>query len=190
MRRKDIDVAKNPRPDLITHEVENCPFAERHVRIHRSWRSVLPQIVLAIVIGLVVFVISSDTGFCWVTVDFSSLGLGGPFTLHLAPLIVAVLIARPIFLMKDCRHELRCTELRSIHGRVSFRQTRIDITFQDILGARVSQSIPDRLLNVGDIIVWTASAARPEIVMRGIGNPNHYCGLIVHRIREANNDTR
>lgn len=53
------------------------------------------------------------------------------------------------------------------------------------MGVRISQNLLERVLDVGNILVWTAVADRPEISMHGIGGPQAYAKAIQSKIDQA-----
>jgi len=158
-----------------------CENAETHVRMHRSWRSVLPQLIIGLLIAILVLVISLRFGLFATQINLGE----DTVTLPLFLLILIVLSIRPLLLMFDCRHELGCHHLRSAQGIVSLKKEQVEIPFEDILGVRFTQSILERILNVGTILVWTASAEKPEVSLKGIGDPAYFARIIKDRIDQA-----
>ena len=137
----------------------------------RSWRSLWPQMFGACVVSALV---------AWLSLRYSFFSLKMRLPLEDGPMIVelplfllvfAVLIIRPILLRYNDLYELGEHHVYTISGRVSLRRERYEIPFEDLKGVRVRQSILQRLLNVGDIILWTALADKPEVVMHGLKNP-------------------
>ena len=53
-----------------------------------------------------------------------------------------------------------------------------------MLGVRFQQNLLERALNVGTVLVWTASADRPEVVMKGVRDPDVITRIIQQRIDE------
>ena len=160
---------------------ECCPNAENHLRLHRSWRSILVSLVVAVLVtGLVM----------WGSLKLSHLGLQLPLGrskifLPVYLLVGLILFSRPLLLMFDCTHEISCHHVRSTQGRCSLRRQFVEISFEEILGVRASQSIIERFLGVGSILVWTASAEHPDLVIKGIKDPEYYARFIGGRLDDA-----
>lgn len=150
----------------------------RH-RLHRSWRSVLPQLIFAFIgAGLVAYVSAYYNVFA---LEIPNLHLKLPLFL----LVLGVLSIRPLFLMYDCRHLVGQHHLYSTFGLMSWRRNSTEIPFEDIVGVRVYQTIFQRILGVGDIGVWTATGDRPEVTMKGIFRPDKAMKLIRERVDQA-----
>lgn len=158
---------------------DSCDSSHQHLLIHRSWRSVLPGLLLFALVSLVAVPISNDFPILLLNFDLSTFGLAYQLSMPILGLISAVLLARPLFLMYDCFHEVRCHHLRTISGRCSLRKNRIEIAFEDLRGVRVQQSILERLLGVGTIMIGTSITDTPEVRLHGIANPAYYANLIM-----------
>lgn len=160
---------------------ECCSNPAQHVHLHRSWRSV--AFALAVGIGLTALVL-------WSTVQLSlfgpSLSIGSSnVVLPVFLLIGLVLISRPLLLMWDCKHEITCHHVRSTQGRCSLKRQFVEIPFEEILGVRASQTFLERLFGVGAVLIWTASAEHPDLIMKGIRDPEHYARVIGAKLDRA-----
>lgn len=162
-----------------------CQSIENHVRMHRAFRSCLPALLLALIISSLVFFLSHFFGIFGAELEFAIGDTSYNLTLPLFLLFSLVLIARPLLLLLDCHHDIKCHHLLSVNGIFSINKEQVEIPFEDIMGVRISQSLLDRLLNIGTILAWTAVADRPEIVMHGIGNPQYFAKLIQNKIDES-----
>jgi membrane protein YdbS with pleckstrin-like domain len=110
-----------------------------------------------------------------------SVRLGLPISL----LVFLVFMARPFVRIYDARHEVGCHHLHSIEGICSIARDEVEVPFIDLKGVRFHQTILERILNVGTVIVWTAFADKPEFELEDVGNPEEICGVIRDRIDTA-----
>ena len=163
-----------------------CPNAARHQRIHRSILSVFPGLITGIFISAVLFELGSQSEtFFGFTLSVPIGGVDTDIALPVALLILLVTISRPLLLMLDERHELRCQRLRSITGICSLKKEEVEIPYVDILGVRTSETLIDRLLGIGTVIAWTSVGNRPEIKMEGVRHPEQVVDMVGLRIQEA-----
>lgn len=155
-----------------------CPDSAGHIHIHRSWRSVILSLVVGLIVTFATF---------WLSVAYSAFGpeisvSGMTFTLPVFLLVGIVAVIRPLLLMFDCQHEISCHHVRSTQGRCSLRKQFAEIAYEEILGVRASQNILERLFNVGSILIWTASAEHPDLILHGIKDPEYYARIIGSKI--------
>jgi membrane protein YdbS with pleckstrin-like domain len=161
---------------------------EPPVAIHRSWRSLVVQFPYRIwLIGLPLCV---SMGYSASMLEGGSVAaLLNRSCLLISILIVMLTAVRMLWVWLDCRHYVSLTHLTSISGLSLWGKDRTDIPFQDIMGVRTNQSTLERVLNVGAIIVWTASVERPDIIMKGIGSPERVARMLRQRIQGVRRDT-
>lgn len=154
------------------------------LQIHRSWRSVIPHFAAAFAITAAAYWLSAYLSIDRARFDIrlwdQDMTLNLPFFL----IFLLVLCARPIFLMRDSRHDIAHNHLRSRSGIFSFRSVGVEVPLQDILGLRVIQSPFERFFNVGTIIAWTASADHPDVEMEGIGKPYEMAARLSDQIEK------
>ncbi len=144
-----------------------------------SWRCNLPELIVGLTIVIIVATKTYGTAYYGLSLSAELLGTDQDILLPLHLLLLAVVIARPLFWHFDSKHVLGSHHIYSITGRCSLKKERIELSFEDILGVRSNQTIIERILGVGSILVWTASSENPEITMRGIANPED----VVQQIR-------
>lgn len=172
-----LETAKTPR--AIAEYSETCDSSHKHTSIHRSWRSVLPGLLLFIVVSIASVPISNEYPILLLDFDLSLFGLPYRVSMPILGLISAVLLARPLFLMYDCYHQVRCHHLRTISGRCSLRKNSVEIAYEDLRGVRVQQSLLERILGVGTIMIGTSITDQPKVRLHGIGNPSFYANIIM-----------
>lgn len=168
-------------PGSVDAEMDS---ALKPLRISRSWRSVLPNLIFAFVAAGLVLYFSLEYDFFGFTLDFTFFGKKITAVFPLFLLVLGVLLARPVFLMKDTKHILASHHLYSESGRLSLHRQHVEIAFEKMLGVRFQQNLIERALNVGSVLVWTASADRPEVVLKGIKDPEVITRTIQQRIDE------
>lgn len=162
-----------------------CEDGSNHIKIHRSWRSVYPELFFALIISLTTYRVLAYYEIASVPLDLAQLGLSGQIKLPLPLLIFLVLIARPVALMFNCQHELGCHHAKTVTGLTSFKREQVEVPYEDVLGVRFNQRFLERFLDVGTILAWTASADQPELVMNGIGEPEQVAKLIKDKMDHA-----
>lgn len=152
------------------------------VTIRRSLRSLLPEILLALVASLA----------CWLVIDrhFGSpiqftLSAFGPIEVPLWPLVLILFGVRPLMYVFDCRHCISEHHVRSEWGRLSLNRDELEIAFENLKGVRMHQNFFERFLDVGSIVGWTGFPERPDLVMRGIKHPRAVLHLIGARVDQA-----
>lgn len=100
-------------------------------------------------------------------------------TLTVAGLVLAGLSALQLLVWwlsaQSDRLMIRGDELVWVHGLLSKSYTEIKLT--SVRTIRLNQSLLQRILNAGDIKVFTSGDA-PEMVVRGLPNPNRLRELI------------
>lgn len=152
------------------------------IKFYRSWLSVLPQLLFAALAAAVV---------AWATVGTTMyalpLRLFGEqwIALPLFLLILGVLCVRPLILLLDAVHTVGVHHIYSTQGRISWHRHALEIPFEDVLGVRVHQTMLERILNVGTVLVWTATAERPDLQMKGLRNPTNVMHVIRERVDAA-----
>lgn len=150
------------------------------IKLRLSWRFVVPRLIFVSFLILIIVGLS----FVYSTIDSESL-----FSLTLALplffLLFVIFMARPVILLFDCKHEVSFHHVRSTQGICSLKKQFIEIPYEDMLGVRSSQTIMERVLDIGSIIVWTASAEVPDLIMKGIREPEKYTRLIGRKIDGA-----
>ncbi len=159
--------------------------SEKRVFFHRSWRSLMPHLLLAAVVS---------AGVAWLSLRYSffSLAVRVPMgesqmvlELPLFLLVLSVMVIRPLLLKYDDLYEVGEHHVYATSGRFSLHREHYEIPFEDIKGVRVRQSILQRILGVGDIVVWTAIADRAEVVMEGLRHPEIPLRVLRDRIDQA-----
>lgn len=157
---------------------ETCSELHEHVHVSRSWLSMLPHLFVFFIFGLYSVAYTSDGPASVLRFQLNITGTPYEFVFPIASLLMAVLLARPLFLMYDTSHEIRCHHVRSTSGRCSLAKKTIEIPFEDLLGVRVQQNLLERILHVGTIAVGTASTNHIEINMKGVFNPQKYASMV------------
>lgn len=150
----------------------------------RSWMSILPHLILALLVSLVVFIIAAKFNLRGPTFTIPNGSKDLTITLPVFLIFTLIIIARPLVLLKDCRYEMGMHHLRSVTGLLSLNRVNAEIAYEDLHGVRVSQTPLERILNVGSIVAWTALADNPDITMKGIYNPDQKASQITRKLDE------
>lgn len=170
------------RAPLAITGADACCDRKGHIFLHRSWRSIIPRVLVGLALTAIVYYLTREMVNGAPSLNFVFLGQEISLSFPIALLVLLVTLARPVSLLFDCSHEIGCHHLKSTKGLLSFQREQVEIPYEDILGVRVSQNIFERILSVGRILVWTASADRPEISMGGIGSPEIGARLIKDKV--------
>ena len=154
-------------------------------RVRPSWRGILPQ--FAVALSLCVGVVAWSVYGTWAEPRGSLFeGAGSSvYLLVVVSLMFVVLMSRPVVILFDSVYVVGRHHLYAIRGRLSLRRYLTEIPYEDMRGVRCEQSIVERVLNIGRIVVWTASADRPAVAMRWISAPARVTDLILHLIDRA-----
>lgn len=164
---------------------DNFRDVSQIVVLRRSWRSLVPSLIPALIAGVVGV---------WVTQDSSmfrapiSIPLGEQiirFELPLFLLVFLVLLGRPLMLRSDSYSEIRPHHLVAIRGRLSIRRLSTSIPYEDIRGVEIVEGIWDRMVGCGNLICWSVDAEVPEIKIVGIAHVEKYAKLVKTRIDAA-----
>lgn len=171
-------MTSQPKPMQRSPHRTVTPHSAERIRIHRSWRSVIPQLLFA-------FVATSSV--LWASIRYDLVGPELPIgsislLLPVALLVGLVTFARPLLLLLDCKHELGEHHLYSIKGRCSLRREYVEIPFDEMLGVRSRQTLLERILGTGSILIWTASADHADLILDGIADPERHSQMIGARI--------
>lgn len=78
--------------------------------------------------------------------------------------------------------QYRLYEERVVRHNGIIARHQLGLRYQDIRFVEVSQSIPDRILRVGDVLLYSAGTAKPEVTLSRVGNPTGLRDWIRSRI--------
>lgn len=84
--------------------------------------------------------------------------------------------------LRNSKFELRKRCVRYIVGRYWIKQEVIEINYQDIGWVRVSQSLLERVFNIGTLEIGAAHSHVPEISVHGRKDPHKYANKIHKRL--------
>jgi len=152
------------------------------VRVPRDKRSVWPlflYFILSLVSVVVSFLVASASDFAQSSL-FYSWGIFGCFLAGVASSVIFLIL---IYIrLNNSKFEIRRKCVRHMAGRYSLQQEVIEINYQDIGWVRVSQSILERLMDIGTIEIGAAHSHLPEISVDGRANPHKYANMIHRRL--------
>lgn len=159
-----------------------APDLRKIYKFHYSLRATIIPLILALAVSTLIFVLTYNTEFFVLRVPLEEFGLLTSLSLPVFPLPAIVISIRPIFKLLDTAYEISQHHIRAEWGRVSLNRHREEIPFERIHGVRVVQSLIERLLNCGSIVIWTSFVEHPDIVMKGVANPAFYAKVMHDRI--------
>ncbi len=167
---------------LKTNSEEDCPRAAEHLVLHRHWRSVVLWFILFGLVSFYGIPISKEFP---ETVLHQNVDLFGfSFVLHLPILLlVAILvIARPLFLLFDCKYEVKCHHISATTGILSFNKRHFEMPLENARGVEVKQNLWERILFVGTVLVGSAMTDVPEVELHGVADPEGIATIIRSRM--------
>lgn len=164
-----------------------CPMrTSRADKTHRvirpSWRSALPAACLGAALAAALHYFLRQYGAEGI---IFSAPLGQSVvevSLPIWPLIFAIFLIRPLIRLIDSVYVIGSHHLYGISGRCSLRMRHVEVPYEDMRGVRIEQTIIERILNLGTIIVWTAAAESAAISMQRIADPEPVSDQIAHMI--------
>lgn len=156
----------------------NSPISD--IVIYRHPLSELGLIFGFVVLTVLAFIYSPKYEWSIQYVSF-----GGFFDLPipffaLVPLVVGSFI---IHRMYDCKYVVSHDHVRAVSGLLSLAEKDIRVDYENVRGIQVDKSIPQRILQLGDVYVGSSMHADVEIVMRGVLHPRHIREEIEERIK-------
>lgn len=162
-----------------------CTNHDKHIFLPRSYRYVWPSLLLFFVCCVLTLYISREFPGTIYRFYFELFGFRFLVSMPLFGLFCAMTLARPIALMYDVHYELRCHHLIATTGLLSMKKESFEIPYEDLRGVQIDQSLIDRILGIGTLLLGTAVTDRPEIVMSGIARPHEFARLITEKIDRA-----
>lgn len=149
------------------------------IYIHRAFRTVLPPLVIGLVLAwLIQYLPSKPLG---VHLSLNEID-GDSMFFPLSMLIIVLAVVRSISVWFDSSYCISPHHIYETTGRCSLKRQHVELAFEDVRGVRSEQSLLQRLLGVGAVVVWTASANAPAVIMRGIYQPDRIVSLIQARL--------
>jgi len=152
------------------------------VRVPRDKRSIWPlffYFTFSLVTVVVSFLVASASTFG----GSSFLFTWSVFGIFLTGVVAMIALALRIYIkLNNSKFEIRSKCVRHMAGRYSLQQEVIEINYRDIGWVRVSQSILERLMDIGTIEIGAAHSHLPEISIDGRANPHKYANMIHRRL--------
>lgn len=96
----------------------------------------------------------------------------------LAPILVLVFIVHSLC---DARYIINRDYVRAIHGLWSFRKRDVRLEYQDLRGVEIERSLYGRIVNVGDLKIWSLMPTEVELMLSGVRDPSYYRDIIMSR---------
>ncbi len=183
---------KKPRVELRLGKPRRipCPHCDQHYVLYRSWLSLIPNLVLFFFLCFLSVFVSNIFPETIFRVPVELLGGRYEIQMPITGLILAIAFIRPLILVYDAHHEIKCHHLSTTTGILSFRKKFAEIRFGYARGVEVHQGIIDRIFNVGDILVGSAMTAEPEVIMKGIYNPDYYAAVIEDKVEQVREEAK
>lgn len=96
----------------------------------------------------------------------------------LVPILLGVKILHSLF---DARYEINLEYVRSIHGLISLRKRDVRLEYADLRGVEIDRGLYGRVVNTGDLKIWSLMPSEVELLLAGVRNPSFYRDLIMER---------
>ena len=145
-----------------------------------TWRSQLHNIVYFILCSVLCVWLSQDY-LSWSVVSNTVLKLFGVKTKFYLPLLTLVpgyFLGRILLTIYDSRYIIDSKGVEAQMGLVSMSLRQPRLRFEDIRGVEPNQTLVQRILGIGDLLVGSAMTFEVEIIMEGIANPRGVQQLI------------
>lgn len=152
---------------------------EKEFLIYKTWKSEY-RIVAGILIGMFLSVFLSKE-FPGSVITGELFSVGGEFVYLSLPIFWLVPVAFFMFgLMRiyNVRYCLTSKGLEMTVGILSIRKRSVKIRYEDIRSVETSQTILERLLNIGTVEVGTSATGAIEIVFEGVDSPQEIQALV------------
>jgi len=88
--------------------------------------------------------------------------------LWLAPLMTLMIVMARIY---NVRYVIDARGVEALVGRLALEQRITRVRYEDIRSVEIDQSLWDRVLDIGTVLVSTAANAGVEVVLEGIAAP-------------------
>jgi len=148
--------------------------------IPKVWRSELSLIILFFIFCLASIVLSHEFPRSVIKGELFSLG-SSKVMLHLPLfwLLPAGTLGRALFKIYNVRYILDKNGIEGRYGVLWVNQVISRIRYVDIRSAEIQQSLADRLLTVGDVIISSAAKQTIDILFQGIAVPHEVKEVIL-----------
>lgn len=149
---------------------------EAHIRyyFYPTWRSQLLPLVGFVLISMLCVYLSGLEALDFLTIPgplYSS--ENKVFFLHLPILIVipGFILAKILIYMYDSKYIIDERGVEAQIGLVSFSLRQPRLRYEDIRGVEPVQTLWERMLGIGSVMIGSAMTQDIEIVMEGVANP-------------------
>lgn len=153
---------------------ETMELAGSRVRyyFYPTWRSQWLELFAYFV--LCVLAIWGSNAFDWTIITGELFSIGGTtFYLHLPllTLLPGFMIGKVLIYIYDSKYIIDDHGVEAHVGLVSLSLRQPRLRYEDIRGVEPNQTIVERLLGIGSVLIGSAMTQDVEIVMEGIANP-------------------
>lgn len=156
------------------------------VVLHKVWRSEVERLIIFACLCIAAVVLSHFLPGTLIRGEIITIGSTKIwFTLPLFALMPLTALGDLLARIYDVRYTLSAEGIESREGIVSLSQRVTRIRFEDIRLIEVDQTLLQRFLGVGNVIIGTAATDTVEVRMRGIEAPAE-----IQRMVQAERDKR
>jgi hypothetical protein len=153
--------------------------------IRPSIRGVIPSFLISLIAAGGIYYLRGQSSFRESAAPIQIGSFETSLPLLMTALMFLFLMARPVVLLFDSYYTIGRHHLYAVIGRISINRRLTEVPFEDMRGVRCDQTIIQRLLNIGSVVVWTATVDAPAITMRWVRNPEAVTNELCHRIDRA-----
>lgn len=153
---------------------------EEAIIIPKVWRSELRIIILFFVFCVASVILSHEFPGSVIRGELFRIG-SQRFILHL-PLfwfLPAGMLFKGIFRIYNVRYLMDGNGIEARYGVMWVSQTIARIRYLDIRSAEIQQSLTDRILSVGDVVISSAAKQSIDVVFEGIAVPQEVKEVIL-----------
>ena len=147
-------------------------MSEERVVIRKVWRSELPRVVLIVLLMIIAPVLSRSFPGSVVTGElFTLFGTKVYLSLPLWWLLPAVLLLEAAWRVYNVRYVIDEEGIESWQGILSLRQNITHVRHDDVRSIETDQTVIERILDVGEVLIGTAATGDVEVVLQGVPSP-------------------
>ena len=159
---------------ISTAEIDGEPPIDAGVRyyFYPTWRSQLFPLIGFFVLCIISVWASNEVS--WLTVRGRLFSVGNTeywLDLPILTLLPAVLLGRILLYMYDAKYIIDDGGVEAQIGLVSLHLRQPRLRWEDIRGVEPNQTLWERILGIGSVLVGSAMTNDVEIVMEGVANP-------------------
>jgi len=152
--------------------IQNMHHAPLRYYFYPTWRSQIFHLIGFFVLCLITIKVSSLTDYAIISGPLFSFGettiqLSLPYLI----LIPGALLGKVLWVIYNSKYIVDERGVEAQVGLVSLNLRQPRLRYEDIRGVEPNQTIIERILGIGTVLIGSAMTSEVEIAMRGVANP-------------------